>query len=600
MLGGCRSRSGLLAALLGLGCTPGEATPSPLASSQQELTQIATIEPPDNPGVSFGRSMTMVGPHVYVGQPDEQRVLYFEESGGSYAFVGSAAPDVSSDEFGQAVAANDTHLIVGSVESNLDRGRMHVFSRSGSTFTQTETIEGDFPDQLGRDLVLDGTTLAAGASDGTHIFDFSAATLDETQVIAEAIGEPALDGDVLAVASASETNFPAGVVRVYRRDGGGQFQFEQNLLSDLTGDSTRFGRAVAVQGDTILVTQQRNDRLFEFTHQAGTWTQTDEVQALAGSPFPGTTIGFGGELAVFGNSNQAATLFAKDSDGWRAQGTLAPTRVAVFSSDLLGLSPFRSSSTSTPGQVFVFTGLDRTRTGSGCTSDDDCLSGHCTDGVCCTAACDGACQGCSSAEGATEDGSCTNLRPQGCCVGNVDCENDEECRDEECVPLCQSDPECDDQDPCTTDTCTPGGCSNIPDGSCGAGGSAGSSSGGATGAGGVPGTGGAGNASGAGASAGSSTAGSGTAGSSTAGSSSEGGNGNGGSPSVGGSSASGGGATAGTGGSTAPATSSSSSDEGGCGCHVVNEQDRLQWVWLFGFGAWMFRRRFDRGQGRNT
>jgi hypothetical protein len=44
-----------------------------------------------------------------------------------------------------------------------------------------------------------------------------------------------------------------------------------------------------------------------------------------------------------------------------------------------------------------------------CARDRMCASGSCRDGVCCGSACNGACQACSVAKGATKDGTCTNL-----------------------------------------------------------------------------------------------------------------------------------------------------------------------------------------------
>ena len=41
-----------------------------------------------------------------------------------------------------------------------------------------------------------------------------------------------------------------------------------------------------------------------------------------------------------------------------------------------------------------------------CSSAPECATGHCADGVCCNTACDGACDACSKASGAEQDGTC--------------------------------------------------------------------------------------------------------------------------------------------------------------------------------------------------
>lgn len=50
-----------------------------------------------------------------------------------------------------------------------------------------------------------------------------------------------------------------------------------------------------------------------------------------------------------------------------------------------------------------------TASGSACVRDRQCLSGSCVDGVCCDATCNGACEACTKAKGATADGACTVL-----------------------------------------------------------------------------------------------------------------------------------------------------------------------------------------------
>ncbi|MBI3203675.1 MAG: hypothetical protein HYZ29_19205 [Myxococcales bacterium] len=52
------------------------------------------------------------------------------------------------------------------------------------------------------------------------------------------------------------------------------------------------------------------------------------------------------------------------------------------------------------------TGTCRAKTGSACSSADECASGFCTDDVCCESACSGACEVCSAAAGASKNGVC--------------------------------------------------------------------------------------------------------------------------------------------------------------------------------------------------
>jgi len=52
--------------------------------------------------------------------------------------------------------------------------------------------------------------------------------------------------------------------------------------------------------------------------------------------------------------------------------------------------------------------------GQPCDLKDLCLSDSCVDRVCCNTACDGPCQVCSMARGATADGVCTTLTGAAC------------------------------------------------------------------------------------------------------------------------------------------------------------------------------------------
>ncbi|WP_437850211.1 kelch repeat-containing protein [Sorangium sp. So ce363] len=68
---------------------------------------------------------------------------------------------------------------------------------------------------------------------------------------------------------------------------------------------------------------------------------------------------------------------------------------------------------------------ERSPLGEACETDSDCGSGFCADSVCCDAACDGPCDACATASGASQDGVCTPLTgvtcddTDACVVGGV-------------------------------------------------------------------------------------------------------------------------------------------------------------------------------------
>ncbi|WP_437938118.1 hypothetical protein [Sorangium sp. So ce341] len=101
--------------------------------------------------------------------------------------------------------------------------------------------------------------------------------------------------------------------------------------------------------------------------------------------------------------------------------------------------------------------------GAPCSSDLDCGGLSCADGVCCGAACDGACEACSIAAGGAEDGVCSPLTGPACDDGNA-CTQADACQAGACAgaPVGDGAP-CDDGNACTqADACQAGACAGAP------------------------------------------------------------------------------------------------------------------------------------------
>ncbi|WP_437572060.1 kelch repeat-containing protein [Sorangium sp. So ce542] len=97
--------------------------------------------------------------------------------------------------------------------------------------------------------------------------------------------------------------------------------------------------------------------------------------------------------------------------------------------------------------------------GAPCGSSLDCGGRSCVDGVCCDTACDGACEACSVAAGAAQDGVCSPLTGPACDDGDA-CTGADACQAGRCAgaPVGDGAP-CDDGDACTqADACAAGAC----------------------------------------------------------------------------------------------------------------------------------------------
>jgi hypothetical protein len=125
--------------------------------------------------------------------------------------------------------------------------------------------------------------------------------------------------------------------------------------------------------------------------------------------------------------------------------------------------------------------------GAVCARDRQCTGGRCSDGVCCGAPCDGPCDVCSKALGATADGTCTNLpataAPAGCggfacsgtsgacatsCTVDADCAATAWCNSGSCVVKKAQGQSCDRTAQCSSGlACADGVCCNEAcDGTC--------------------------------------------------------------------------------------------------------------------------------------
>jgi hypothetical protein len=125
--------------------------------------------------------------------------------------------------------------------------------------------------------------------------------------------------------------------------------------------------------------------------------------------------------------------------------------------------------------------------GTPCSAGTQCQSGFCTDGVCCSAACGGACDVCSVALGASVNGTCTPLAagsagtpscaPFVCngssgacpaaCVTDAGCDAAHYCSGGACVARAITGTACTAADQCATNYCVDGFCCNA---ACNAGG----------------------------------------------------------------------------------------------------------------------------------
>src|SRR5262245_47543348 len=152
----------------------------------------------------------------------------------------------------------------------------------------------------GKEAKLVGTRGAAPGKSELGIQSFSPFTLQQ-KVLAEdgaaydAFGHPvALSGDTMAVGAHyydNVLNAEIGSVYVFTRSGGAWTQQQKLIASDPAASGT-FGRALALNGDTLMVgAYSDNAGIFQqgsvyvFTRSNGVWTQQQKLTASDAAAF---------------------------------------------------------------------------------------------------------------------------------------------------------------------------------------------------------------------------------------------------------------------------------------------------------------------------
>ena len=409
------------------------------------------------------------------------------------------------DTFGTAVAVSGDTVMIGAMltdDNGIDSGAVYVFTRSGGIWTEQQKLlasDGAAGDGFGADLALEGGTALIGAptddgSGSAYVFVFNGSSWIEQQKLVGStvtadgyFGQSvSLSGDTAVVGAYLDDTGAAvaGAVYIFTRSNG-VWTEQQKLTASDGADYARFGEAVSVDGDRILVGAYSDDEAannagaaYVFERSAGVWTERQKLfgDALSGHRF-GDGVAIAGNRALVGATYalQGAYVFVESQGLWTRNEKLVPSD-ALSGSDF-GFDVALSGDTAfigAPGDsgnvngsgasyVFVVTTLPN---GAGCGADLECQSGHCVDSVCCDTVCGNAeqadCLACSIESGASEDGVCSPVGDNSDCSDGNACTQVDRCQSGVCVG---GDPVvCDDGEVCTADSCNPANGSCVFDG----------------------------------------------------------------------------------------------------------------------------------------
>jgi len=301
-------------------------------------------------GDLVGFSVAISGDTLVVGAPNEDSDAVgingdgsndlSNDSGAAYVFVRSgdtwtqqaylkASNTDVSDEFGRSVAIDGDTIVVGAYHEDSSipgingngsdngasfAGAAYVFVRSDGTWTQQAYLKASNPsasDEFGSSVAISGDTVAIGA----YLEDSASTGVNGTQ------------GDE------SATN--AGAVYVFTRDGITWSQ-QAYLKASNTGANDRFGREVAISGDTLIAGAYFEDSIatgingdetsngaadsgaaYIFVRNGLTWSQQAYVKAsnTEGADFFGWSVGISGDTVVVGARDESSAATTINGDG---------------------------------------------------------------------------------------------------------------------------------------------------------------------------------------------------------------------------------------------------------------------------------------------
>ena len=216
------------------------------------------------------------------------------------------APDAKpGDAFGQSIALTKNHLIIGAPRNDAlgnDAGAAYIYKRENDSWryqTKITASDGAAGDLFGISVAIDGNTILVGAD----LHDEKAEN--------------------------------AGAVYVYVLDDNNWKQ-EAKLMASDGGKTDIFGVRVALSGNTALVSARRDDTeelgidagsAYIFVRDGSTWTQQVKLTSPDGQADDrfGRGVALSGDTAIIsamnhdanGSNTGAVYVYKKGSSGWR-------------------------------------------------------------------------------------------------------------------------------------------------------------------------------------------------------------------------------------------------------------------------------------------
>lgn len=216
-----------------------------------------------------------------------------------------------------------------------------VLTAASSTQYKLIASDGNPGDNFGWAAAIDGNTLvvgAQGASGGgavyVYVFNGSAwtqqakLTFDDSPIPWPWFGSSiAINGDTIVVGAplASNVFADAGAAYVFVRSGTTWTQ-QAKLIASNPQYGDRFGDAVAISGNTVVIGCGWKDSAYVFVRNGTSWTQQAELTASGAIAYFGNAVAIDGNTIIVGDSSPdvpgAAWVFVRSGTTWAQQQKL--------------------------------------------------------------------------------------------------------------------------------------------------------------------------------------------------------------------------------------------------------------------------------------
>ena len=329
------------------------------------MQKLAASDPVDD--ARYGQAVALSGPLLVSGAfkhdasgASAGAVYVHRFDGDDWGTSGTrllASDGAAGDRFGWAVSAHGDRILVGARaddDQGFDSGSAYVFRWTGSAWVEEAKLlpaGGGADDEFGTSVALLADFAFVGAphedtagsdAGAVYVFERSGTSWNQVDVLRamDATGGDvfgtavAADGSALVVGAPLETQggTASGAAYVFEEAAGTWSQAQKLTSTDLSSND-RFGGAVDVSGDSLIVGAFNADgataaagAAYVFRDNGAVWAQEQKLTASDGGvvDFFGYAVALSGEGAVVGayledeagSDAGAAYCFARDGAAW--------------------------------------------------------------------------------------------------------------------------------------------------------------------------------------------------------------------------------------------------------------------------------------------